>query len=363
MKVPLANPFIGEEEAKAVYDVVKSGWLSMGEKVRQFENDFKKYVGAKNAIAVNNGTSALHTVLMALDIKEGNEVILPSLTFISTANVVLFQNAKPVLSECDPKTYNITAREIEKRITKKTKGIITVDMNGMPVDYDEILEVAENHSLFVIADSAESLGSIYRRRKIGSIAPVHCFSFYPNKNVTTGEGGMITTDNDELADKMRKIRSHGQEKRYRHVMLGNNYRMTEMQAAIGIVQLKRLEYTLRKKEKIVRKYNEAFSETEKITPPFVPDYVTRHAWYMYTISVDRERRDEIVQKLAERGIETRLSFPPIHTQPFFKERFGFKDNHLPVTFDAWSKLINIPIGPNITKREQEYVIENLVEIV
>ncbi|MBS3052359.1 MAG: DegT/DnrJ/EryC1/StrS family aminotransferase [Candidatus Aenigmarchaeota archaeon] len=362
MNVPLANAFIGEEEAKAVYDVVKSGWISQGKKVEEFENDFKRTVDAKHAIAVNNGTSALHVCLMALGIGPGDEVILPSLTFISTASVALFQHATPVLAECNPKTYNVTGKDIEKLITKKTKAIIPVDMNGMPIDYDEILEVAEKHSLPVIADSAESLGATYKKKKIGCIAPIHCFSFFPNKNVTTGEGGMVTTEDDELAVKMRKIRSHGQEWRYHHVMLGNNYRMTEMQAALGIVQLRNLDNVLKAKEKIVRRYNEAFADNKHIQTPYVPDYVTRHAWYMYTISVDRKMRDQIVQKLKEHGIDTRLSFPPIHAQPLFKEKFGFHEEYLPITFDAWSKLINIPIGPKMTNEEQDYVINNLVEL-
>jgi perosamine synthetase len=362
MRIPVANIDVDEEEARAVYDVVKSGWLSMGRKVEEFEKDFKKYTNAKNAIAVNSGTSALHVALVALNVKEGDEVIIPSLTFISTANVVLYQKATPVLAECDPKTYNITPEEIEKRITKKTRAIIPVDMNGMSIDYDAILEVAEDYSLSLIADSAESLGATYKNKKIGGIAPIHCFSFFPNKNITTGEGGMITTSNNELAEKMRMIRHQGQDFRYHHVVLGYNYRMTEFQAAIGIVQLKKIDRILTEKEMIAKRYYEAFEGSDYIKPPYVPDYVTRHAWYMYAITVNKKYRDEIVKKLDEKGIETRLSFPPIHTQPLYRKMYGYTNESFPITYDAWRSLINIPIWGKMGRDNQEYVIDTLISI-
>ncbi len=360
-EIPVANTFIGEEEAKAAYEAVKSGWISfLGPKVKEFEKEFAREVGAKHAVAVCNGTAALHVSLAALGVKEGGEVIVPSLTFISTANAVLYQNAIPVLAECDPRTYNITAEEIEKRITKKTRAIIPVDMNGMPVDYDSILSISKKHNIPVIADSAESLGALYKNRKIGSIAPVHIFSFFPNKNITTGEGGMITTNDDGLAGKMRIILNQGQDYRYHHIALGYNYRMTNIQAAVGVEQLKRLKFILNEKEKIAQKYNEALRDCKNIKTPYVPEYVKQHAWYMYTISVENDR-DEIVKKLEEANIQTRLSFPPIHTQPFYKEKFNYSDNSLPISFSAWKKLINIPIWAGLGEK-QDYVINKLKEI-
>lgn len=359
--IPVANTFIGEEEAKAAYDVIKSGWISSGEKVKEFESLFAEEVGARYAIAVNNGTAALHVALAALGVGEGDEVIVPSLTFISTANAVLYQNAAPVLAECDPQTYNITAAEIEKRITPKTKAIIPVDMNGMPVDYDSILKVAEKYGLFVIADSAESLGANYKNKKVGSIAPVHIFSFFPNKNLTTGEGGMITTNDELLAKKMRIILNQGQEGRYNHTILGYNYRMNNFTAAIGIEQLKKLDFVLKEKEKIAKRYNSAFMNSKKIDLPFIPEYVVRHAWYMYTISVDEKKRDEIVAKLKENNIETRLSFPPIHAQQFYQKKFGYDYDSFPVSYLAWKKLINIPIWAGLGEK-QERVIKKIKEI-
>ncbi len=362
-KIPVANTSCGEDEAKAVYEVVKSGWLSMGAQVREFEKGFAEKVGALNAIACNNGTTALHTVLAALNIGPGDEVILPSLTFISTANVVLYQGATPVLVECDPKTYNTTADIVRKKITKNTKAIIPVDMMGMPVDYDSFTEFEKN-GIPVIADSAESLGAVYKNKKIGSQCRSHIFSFFPNKNITTGEGGMIVTADAKLAETCAKIRNQGQEKRYLHTHLGYNYRMTEMQAAIGNVQLGKFEASLKEKTRLAKRYDQLLKNIPGIETPFIPEYVTQHAWYMYTVScASQDLRDRIVKDLDERNIETRLSFPPIHDQPYYRERFGYDKNLLPVTYDAWSKLINIPLWAGMGDERQDFIIAALKDIL
>jgi len=360
-KIPVANTSLGEEEARAAYETVKSGWVSMGPAVRKFEGEFCRHTGAKHAVAVNNGTAALHAVLMALGVGRGDEVILPSLTFISTANVVLLQGAKPVLVECEPQTYNTNAGIIEKAITQKTKAIIPVDMNGMPVDYDEILELGERKGIHVIVDSAESLGAEYKGRKAGSVAGIHCFSFFPNKNITTGEGGMVTLKDGELAGRLRGVRNQGQEGRYNHTTFGTNYRMTDVQAAIGREQLKKVGRVVGEKQKIAERYNKAFGGNENIGVPFIPDYVTQHAWYVYAVSVDAGDRDRIVKELAERGIETRLSFPPVHMQKIYRERFGFGEDDLPISAGAWKKLIDIPIWAGMGRERQEFVIESLLE--
>ena len=362
--IPVASPFIGEEEAQAVYEVVKSGWISMGKKVQEFEERFSEYVNSKYAIAVNNGTAALHLALIANGIKEDDEVLVPDITFISTGNAVLYEKAKPVIVECDPKTYNISLEDAEKRITNKTKAIIPVDMNGMPVNYVEILEFARKHNLIVVADSAESLGSIYNGRKTGAIAPIHIFSFFPNKNITTGEGGMITTDDEAIAKKIRKLRNQGQDCRYHHVMLGYNYRMTDILAVIGIEQLKKIDNIIIEKEKIAKRYTNEFANDSLIVPPYLPDYVDQHSWYMYAVSLNEDiDRDLIVDKLKEKGIDTRLSFPPIHLQPYYQEKFGYNDNSYPISLKAWQQLIDIPIWVGLSEENQNYVIDNLREIV
>lgn len=361
--IPVANVITEEADAKAVYDVIKSGWISKGKKVDEFESRFAREVDAQEAIAVNNGTSALHVVLAALDIGPGDEVILPSLTFISTANVVMYQGATPVLVECDPATFNTTAEIIEAAITPRTKAIMPVDMNGMPVDFDAILAVGRKHGIPVIADSAESLGAAYKGRKIGSIADIHCFSFFPNKAITTGEGGMITTRNGKLAERMRKILNQGQDGRYNHVELGYNYRMNDIQAAFGIVQLSRLEKIMSEKISLVRKYSKLLEGQPKIKLPYVPEYVTRHSWYMYAIQIDEGKRDEVVAKLEADKIQTRLSFPPVHIQQYYRKRFGWNEELLPVSYHTWKRLINIPIWPGLSDKQIEYVSEKLIKHV
>ena len=359
--IPVANVTTSIEDAQAVYDVVKSGWVSKGKKVDEFEAKFAAEVGAKEALAVNNGTSALHVVLAALGIGPGDEVILPSLTFISTANSVLYQGATPVLVECDPDTFNVTAEIIEQAITPNTKAIMPVDMNGMPVDYEEILALGAKYGIPVIADSAESLGAIYKGTKVGGIADIQCFSFFPNKAITTGEGGMITTSDVELAEKMRKILNQGQDGRYNHVVLGYNYRMCDINAALGIVQLSRLESFMQEKEKIVAQYTELLTGHDKIKQPFIPSYVDRHSWYMYAIQIEEDIRDQVVDKLAAVNIQTRLSFPPIHIQKYYVDRFGYDPEDLPICYHTWKRLINIPIWPGLNKQQIEYVAEKVIE--
>ncbi|HOW28988.1 MAG TPA: DegT/DnrJ/EryC1/StrS family aminotransferase [Elusimicrobiota bacterium] len=362
-EIPVANVAITEEDAKAVYETVRAGWISMGPKVKEFEGCFSQYVGTKHAIAANNGTTALHTVLAALGIGPGDEVIVPSITFISTANVVLYQNATLKLAECDPMTYNIRPQDIEALITPKTKAIIPVDMNGLPVDFDSILDLARKRNITVIADSAESLGAVYKGKRIGSQCLVHIFSFFPNKNVTTGEGGMITTSDDSLADKIRVLRSQGQDYRYHHIELGYNYRMTDIQASLGIGQVRRLDEMLKEKQRVADIYTSAFSKFKNLKAPFIPKYVDKHSWYMYAISVaDHIDRDKVVRGLKDRGIDTRLSFPPVHTQPYYQKRFGYTNDSLPVSYKAWSKLINIPMWPGLPMDKQQFVIDSLREL-
>ena len=362
--IPVASPFIGEEEAQAAYEVIKSGWISMGKKVQEFEERFSEYVNSKYAIAVNNGTTALHLALIAMGIKNDDEVLVPDITFISTGNTVLYERAKPVIVECDSKTYNISLEDAERRLTNKTKAIIPVDMNGMPVNYDEILNFADKYNLSVIADSAESLGALYKGRKTGSIAPLHIFSFFPNKNITTGEGGMITTNDDVLADKVRKLRNQGQDYRYHHIMLGYNYRMVDILAAIGIEQLKKVDLIVSEKEKIAKRYSNEFENNSLISPPFLPSYVDQHSWYMYPISLSEDiDRDLVVKKLKEKGIATRLSFPPMHLQPYYQEKFGYNDNSYPISLKAWQQLVDLPIWVGLSNEDQNYVIDSLREII
>jgi dTDP-4-amino-4,6-dideoxygalactose transaminase len=359
-EIPVANPVIMEEDAKAVYETVRAGWVSMGRKVAEFEEKFAAYVGVRHAIAVNSGTSAVHLILCAAGIGPGDEVIVPSLTFISSANAVLYERANVVLCECDPATYNARVEDIEPRITPKTKLIMPVDMNGLVVDYGAIVALGKKHGIPVLGDSAESLGATYKGVKVGSQAWAHMFSFFPNKNVTTGEGGMITTNDDALAKELRILRNQGQDYRYHHIRLGYNYRMTDIQATLGIVQLSRIDKVLAEKDRLAKRYTEAFKNDPIIKAPVVPPFVTQHSWYMYAISLpDNVDRDAVVADLKADGIDTRLSFPPIHGQPYYQERFGYTNESLPVTQRAWNQLIDIPIWYGLKEDQQDFVIERL----
>lgn len=350
--IPVTTACLTEAEAKAVYDVVRSGWITQGPKVAAFEEAFAKYIGVKHAIAMCNGTVTLHAVLAALGIGPGDEVVIPTLTYIATANVVLYQGAAMRLCECDPETYNVRVEDLERAVTSRTKAIIAVDMNGMPIDYDRICEFAGRRGIPVLADSAESLGATYKGALVGRQAFAHSFSFFGNKNVTTGEGGMITTDDDRLASELRILRNQGQQGRYNHTHLGYNYRMTEMSAALGLVQLESLARRLSGKQRVVAAYTSRFAAAEDILVPMVPEYVTRHAWYMYTLSftpgIDR---DAIVRQLAGNGIETRQSFPPVHIQPYYVGRFGYRPDDFPMSMQAWRRLMNLPISPELTDTE------------
>ena len=246
-KIPIANPYIDKLEAKEVYKTISSGWITMGKKVKLFEEKFAKIVNSRYAIATNNGTSSLHLCLRAINIKPGDEVIIPNITYISTINVVLYENAIPVIVNSSDLDYNIDPIEVENKITKETKAIIGVDMNGLPFNYDALIKISKKYKIDLIADSAEAFGASYNNKKVGNIAKLHSFSFFANKNITTSEGGMVTTNDTQLYKKLKLYRNHGQTKRYYHVALGYNYRMTDITAAFGLIQLKKLKTIIKKK--------------------------------------------------------------------------------------------------------------------
>lgn len=356
--IPVAEPYILEEDAKAVYECVRSGWISMGKRVKEFEDAFSEYVGAQHAIAMNNGTSTLHAALNAMGVGEGDEVIVPTLTYISSANSVLFLGAKPVLCECDPKTFNAEPLHMEQLITEKTKVLMPVDMNGLSLNYDRWTEFAAKYNLPILADSAEAAGTKYMDKLVGSQVKAHSFSFFPNKNLTTGEGGMVTTNDDAIAENLRIFRNQGQDYRYHHIELGHNYRMTDIHAALGNVQLARLEWAMKRKREIAAFYYELLKDVPGVRLPYIPDYATRPSWYMFAISLDDKiDRDRFAGRLKEMGIETRCSFPPIHIQPYYVKRFGYKPEDYPVSYKAWKQLLNIPVGLGLTEDQLGRIVE------
>jgi len=339
--IPIANPQMSFKEANAAFKVISKGWISMGKKVQEFELKASKYLRVKNSILMNNGTSAIHAALLANGIQKGDEVIVPSLSYISSANAVLYCGAKPVFCESDPRTFNTNASFIEKKITKRTKAIIVVDLKGMPIDFDEILYAFKKYK--IISDSAESFGAEYKNKKVGSQVKTHIFSFFANKNITMGEGGLITTNDDKLANICRIIRNQGQDKRYHHIMIGNNFRPTDYAAAIGIEQMKKIEKVLTQKNKIAKFYERELGNNINIKIPYVPSYVTKHSWYMYCVIINNKiSRDKVKYFLEKNGVETRLSFPPIHLQPIYKKIFDYKKGDLPIIEEIYKTFLDIP---------------------
>lgn len=360
MQIPFSKPYITDDDIKIVTQCLKEERLSQGKYVELFERRFAEYVGAKHAIAVSSGTTALHTVMVALGVKECDEVIVPSFSFIATANCVLYQRAKPIFVDIESTTFNIDPKKIPEKITKRTKAIIPVHYGGQPCDMNVINKIGKECGIKIVEDASEAHGSQYKERMIGSLGDVACFSFYPNKNMTTGEGGIITTNDNEIARKARMIRSHGQDSRYHHIMLGYNYRMTDIQACLGISQLGRLDSIVETKRKLAKHYDDEITKhCKNVRIPFVKDNRI-HTYMFYSVYFpSKELRNRVQLVLERSGIETRVAFPPIHLQPFYRELYGFREGYLPITEDVANRILSLPIYTTMTKEEQDYVVNTI----
>ncbi|MDG6959383.1 MAG: DegT/DnrJ/EryC1/StrS family aminotransferase [Nitrososphaerota archaeon] len=355
--IPVNKPIIGEEEKKAVLDVVSSGMLvnasyEGGAKVREFEGKVKGLVGTKHVIAVNSGTAALHSVLMALGIKRGDEVIVPSFTFLATANVVLACGAKPVFVDIK-EDYNMDPAAFRKAVTRKTRAVIPVHVYGYPADMDEIREVAASRSIRVVEDAAESLGATYHGTQTGKLSDAGCFSLYATKVVTSGEGGAISTDDDELADKLRLVRNHGQVHGYDSKHLGFNYRMPEMCAALASVQMDKLDGFLRARAKNAKRLGERIAGVKGAK--FTQDAEGRaHVFYLYTLRL-RRNRDKVQQAMGAAGVAAAVYWPtPVHRTPLYR-KLGYAGKRLPMTDDSAKHVLSIPVHPGLTPEEVEKV--------
>ncbi len=376
--LPFCQADIGEEEIAEVVDTLRSGWLTTGPKTREFEERFSQYVDSKFAIAVNSCTAALHLALNAAGITEGDEVITTPLTFCSTVNVILFQRATPVLADIRLDDYDIDPAEVERRITPRTKAILPVHYGGQPCRMDELMDIARRHNLLVIEDAAHAVGAKYRGQPVGSIGDATAFSFYVIKNLTTGEGGMVTTNNPELAEKVRILRLHGMShdawKRYdargswyyEVQMLGFKYNMSDIQAALGLHQLARLESFTERRAQIVAEYGRRFAALPELTLPQARPEV-RHAWHLYPIRVDEERltigRDQFIEEMKERGIGTSVHFIPIHYHPYYQQTLGLKPGDFPNTDKLFAGLLSLPLFPRMTDADVERVANAVEEIV
>lgn len=359
IKVPIAKPIIGEEEIENVVEVLKSGMIAQGPKVMEFEEKFANWIGAKYGIATNSGTSALHVALLACGIGEGDEVITTPFTFIASGNAIVYTGATPVFADIDLDTYTIDPDKIEDLITDKTRAILPVQLYGQAADMDKIREIAEKHDLKIIEDAAQAHGAEYNGEKVGTLGDMACFSFYPTKNMTTSEGGMIITNDEELAKKAQMFRAHGASERYHHDEIGYNFRMTDIAAAIGLAQLNVIDEFNNKRISNANYLNEQLKNVEGIVTPKSPDNY-KHVYHQYTILVEKGNRDDWVEFLTNKGIGTGIHYPiPLYNQPIYK-KLGIEGD-CPLAEKAADNVISLPVHPSLTKEDLDLVVDAVKE--
>ncbi|MGM0405325.1 MAG: DegT/DnrJ/EryC1/StrS family aminotransferase [Thermoplasmatota archaeon] len=372
------DPLIEEEEIEGVSDSLRSGWLTTGPKVKEFEEEFSEYLGCKEAIAVNSCTSGLHLSLAVNDIGKGDEVITTPFTFVSTVNVIEHQRAKPVLVDIDERTYNIDPAKIEDKISDKTEAILPVHYAGHPCEMDEINDLAEDYDLKVIEDAAHGVGAKYKGKKIGTLNDLTCFSFYATKNLTTAEGGMITLDDPDLSEKLKVLSLHGMDrdawKRYTEAgswyydvkSLGYKYNMTDIQAAIGKHQLAKFEDMQSRRREIAERYDRAFKDMDEIITPHVKKYV-EHAWHLYPIQIRDDLlsigRNKFIEALNAENIGCSVHFIPVHMLSYYKNKYGYESRDYPVSKSVYEREISIPLYPKMTDGDVDDVIEGVNKIV
>ncbi len=363
--IPVSEPSIGKKELNYVIQAVKSGWVSsLGEFINEFEKRFAEYIGVKYALTTSNGTTALHLLLVSLGIKEGDEVIVPDLTFVATANAVAYTGAKPIFVDVDSETWCIDPEDIKKKITSKTRGIIPVHLYGHPADMDPINEIAKEYGLYVIEDAAEAHGAGYKGRKVGSLGDAGVFSFYGNKIITTGEGGMITTNNKDLYERAKFLKDHAmsKEKRYFHPEIGFNYRLTNIQAALGVAQLERIEELINKKRQIFNWYKEYLSDFDKIILNHEKEWAKNVYWMVCMVLKDdaNVKRDELMKRLKDEGIDTRPFFYPISEMPMYVKNLNYNN---PFTKHLSERGLNLPSGVNLNNEDAKWICTTIKMIL
>jgi dTDP-4-amino-4,6-dideoxygalactose transaminase len=378
LKVPFHRGVMGEEEVQAVSDVIRSGWLTMGAKTFQFEREFAEYIGSSHAIAVSSCTAALHLSLDAIGLRPGDEVLVPTNTFTATAEVVACLGGTPVLVDIDERTLNISAHDAEKKITARTRAVIPVHFSGLPCDLDEIHALAEAHKLHIIEDAAHALPSSYRSKRIGTISELTAFSFYATKTLNTGEGGMITTDDESHAHRIRMMRLHGisRDARERHsgedswhyqvLELGYKYNLPDLQAALGVVQLAKCDAMLQARRQIAETYTQAFQSIEAVEAP-IAQADRQSSWHLYVLRLQTDQlridRSRFIKELAERGVQASVHFIPLHLQPAYQRLYGYKEGDLPAAERQYYRCVSLPIYPTMSEAEVRHVITSVGDIV
>jgi perosamine synthetase len=376
-RLPYGRQWLDDDDIAAVVGVLRSEWLTTGPKVGEFERTFADFVGAREAVAVTNGTAALHTAMHALEIGPGDEVIVPAMTFAATANCVVFLGGSPVFCDVDPDTLLLDPALIETKITPRTKAIIAVDYGGQPCEYDPLRTIADRHGLQLVADACHALGGTYKGNPVGSLVALSTFSFHPVKHITTGEGGMVTTNDTELAQRMRIFRNHGittdhhqRETQgswfYEMVELGYNYRLTDIQCALGMSQLRKLPGWVTRRQEIAQLYNTAFTEIPAVEPMEVRNDVS-HAYHLYVIRLDLDKlhvdRAAVFSALRAEGIGVNVHYIPVHLHPFYQDRLGTGPGLCPVAEAAYERIISLPIFPRMTDADVHDVVRAVCKVV
>jgi len=375
--LPYNRSLIGEEEIDAVVQVLRSGWLTTGARTREFEAAFARYVGASHTVALNSCTAALHLALAAIGIREGDEIILPTMTFAASGEVIFYLGARPVLVDCLPNSFQLDPEQVERKITNRTRAILPVHFAGAPCDLERLCDLAKRHNLRVIEDAAHALPTRYKGRMVGTFGDITCFSFYATKTLTTGEGGMVATENPEYAETIRRLSLHGISKdawkrysaegswRYDILEVGYKYNMTDLQAALGLAQLAKCDAMLERRVYIANCYDRLLQSFDGFTTLPVPPYI-EHAWHLYIVQVNHEaltiNRDRIIEELKNRGIGTSVHFIPLHLHPLYQNRLGYREGDFPNAEERFSRAISLPIYAAMSGEDISRVMDALADI-
>lgn len=376
--LPFSRPTVGPEEIQEIVDSIHSGWITTGPKVERFAEELGRYLNAPYVAPVSSATAGLHVALLALNIGPGDEVITTPLTFAATANVIVLTGATPVFADIDPRTLQIRPEEVKKKITKKTKAIMPVHFAGQPADLEALTDTANQHGLAVIEDAAHAIGTEYKGKKIGSFKTTSVFSFHPNKNMTTGEGGAVATHDPAVFEKVSLLRFHGMDKnawkrfdksgsaRYDITLPGFKYNMMDIQAAMGLHQLKKLEGFIKTRAALAEKYQRAFSGTKGILRPVAVPYPHRHAWHLYTPLIDidalKMTRDEFMKELKDRNIGSGLHYTAVHEFSYYAKTYGYRPADFPDAHYVSDRILSLPLFPGMTEQDQDDVVETVKDI-